>query len=111
MLWLACSSLHSLPGPAKAWPLQHITNRSRVTTLKPFLLHLTPTPARRLDPPANYFRLRLVCTLLEVCGQYFTRGPARRKLDRFLPYLQRYLLAKPPLPLDVEFDVQVGGWG
>jgi hypothetical protein len=46
-----------------------------------------------------------------VCGQYFTRGPARRKLDRFLPCFQRYLLAKPPLPLDVEFDVQVGGWG
>ena len=43
-----------------------------------------------------------------MCGQYSTRGAARRKLDRFLPYLQRYLLAKPPLPLDVEFDVQVG---
>lgn len=50
-----------------------------------------------------------MCTLLEDCGQYFTRGVARRKLDSFLPYLQRYLLAKPPLPLDVEFDVQVRG--
>jgi hypothetical protein len=52
-----------------------------------------------------------VCTLLEVCGQYFTRGAPRLKLDRFLPAFQRYLLAKPPLPLDVEFDVQVGCWG
>ncbi|KAL4437467.1 hypothetical protein ABPG77_003448 [Micractinium sp. CCAP 211/92] len=65
-----------------------------------------PEVTRKLDPPANYFRIRLVCGLLGVCGQYFTRGAARRKLDRFLPYLQRYLLAKPPLPLDVEFDVQ-----
>lgn len=68
-----------------------------------------PRPRSKLDPPANYFRIRLVCGLLGVCGQYFTRGAARRKLDRFLPYLQRYLLAKPPLPLDVEFDVQVAG--
>lgn len=66
-------------------------------------------PRRRLDPPGNFFRIRLLCTLLGACGQYFTRGAARRKLDAFLPYLQRYLLAKAPLPLDVEFDVQVGG--
>lgn len=38
------------------------------------------------------------------------QGPARKKLERFLPYLQRYILSKPPLPLDVEFDLQVG-WG
>eukprot|EP00887_Chlorella_sp_A99_P007640 scaffold20.g7640.t1 len=65
-----------------------------------------PEVTRRLDPPSNYFRIRLVCTLLGTCGRYFTRGAARRKLDRFAPYLQRYLLSKPPLPLDVEFDVQ-----
>ncbi|EFN54863.1 hypothetical protein CHLNCDRAFT_134932 [Chlorella variabilis] len=65
-----------------------------------------PEVSRRLDPPSNFFRIRLCCTLLEVCGQYFTRGPSRRKLDRLLPAFQRYLLAKPPLPLDVEFDVQ-----
>jgi hypothetical protein len=62
---------------------------------------------RKLDPPSNYFRIRLVCTLLEACGQYYGKGPARRKLDRFLPHFQRYVLAKPPLPLDVAFDVQV----
>ena len=50
---------------------------------------------------------RLVCTLLSTCGQYFSNGTMRRKLDRYLAYFQRYLLAKPPLPLDVEFDVQV----
>ena len=72
-------------------------------------IHTQPRPParRRLDPPSNYFRIRLVCTLLHVCGQYFARGAPRRKLDALLPLLQRYLLAKPPLPLDVEFDVQV----
>ncbi|PSC71053.1 regulator of nonsense transcripts UPF2 [Micractinium conductrix] len=65
-----------------------------------------PEVTRRLDPPNNYFRIRLVCGLLGACGQFFSRGAPRRKLDTFLPYLQRYLLAKPPLPLDVEFDVQ-----
>lgn len=51
-------------------------------------------------------RRRLICTLLGTCGQYFSRGSVRRRLDRYLAFLQRYLLAKPALPLDVEFDVQ-----
>lgn len=64
---------------------------SRFPSLQASPPHPTPPhphPASRLDPPANFFRIRLVCTLLEVCGQYFTRGAARKKLDRFLPYLQ-----------------------
>ena len=64
-----------------------------------------PEAARRLDPPSNFFRIRLVATLLDACGQYFTRGAARKRLEAFLPYLQRYVLAKPTLPLDVEFDL------
>ena len=52
-------------------------------------------------------RLRLVCTLLDTCGSFFCKGKAGRRLDRFLAYFQRYLLAKPPLPLDIDFDVQV----
>ena len=35
------------------------------------------------------------------------QGSSKQRLDRFLVYFQRYLLFKPPLPLDVEFDVQV----
>ena len=50
---------------------------------------------------------RLVCTLLGACGQYFSRGSGGRRLDAFLAHFQRYVLAKPPLPLHVEFDVQV----
>lgn len=52
---------------------------------------------------------RLTSVLLETCGQYFGKGGAARRLDRFLAYLQRYLLSKPPAPLDVSLDLQVRG--
>lgn len=68
--------------------------------------HESAESAARLDPPGATFRIRLVCVLLGACGGYFGRGGAGRRLDRFLAFFQRYLLAKPPLPLDVEFDVQ-----
>ena len=63
------------------------------------------SPSESLSP--EHYTHRLVCTLLSTCGQYFSRGSVRRKLDAYLAHLQRYLLAKPRLPLDVEFDVQV----
>lgn len=49
----------------------------------------------------------MLITLLETCGHYFDRGSSKRKLDRFLVHFQRYVLSKGPLPLDIEFDVQV----
>lgn len=58
------------------------------------------------DPPNEFTRVRLVCTLLETVGQYFVKGSARRKLDVFLKYFQRYVLAKGDLPIDVDFTVQ-----
>ena len=70
--------------------------------------HESPEAAARLDPPDSYFRLRLVCQLLAACGHYFSTGSASARLDRLLAYFQRYMLAKPALPFDVEFDVQVG---
>ena len=57
------------------------------------------------DPPGDCSRVRLVVTLLATCGQRFDRGAAGAKLDRFLAYFQRYMLAKPALPLDQAFDV------
>lgn len=41
-----------------------------------------------LDPPEHLFRIRLVCTILDTCGQYFDRGSSKRKLDCFLVYFQ-----------------------
>ena len=59
-----------------------------------------------LDQPNEFFRVRLVTTILETCGTYFQRGAAGKKLDDFLCLFQYYILAKDPLPMDVEFLVQ-----
>lgn len=62
-----------------------------------------PTADPPLDPRHNYFCIRLVCTLLSTCGRYFTQGPFAERLNAFLAYFQRYVLAKQqPLPADIE---------
>ena len=45
----------------------------------------SPSP---VDPPDNYFRVRLVCCLLDTCGLYFDHGSAKKKLDVFLIFFQ-----------------------
>jgi regulator of nonsense transcripts 2 len=59
-----------------------------------------------LDLPDDYFRIRLVCNLLETCGMYYKEGVAKKKLDFFLTYFQFYVCLKDSLPMDVEFIVQ-----
>lgn len=59
-----------------------------------------------LDMPDDYFRIRLVCNLLETCGMYYDKGAAKKKLDFFLTYFQYYVCTKEGLPMDVEFIVQ-----
>lgn len=60
----------------------------------------SPSP---LDPYDSYFRVRLICVLLDSCGQYFDRGSSKKKLDIFLVFFQCYLFGKRrPLPLEVE---------
>ncbi|VVC45360.1 Armadillo-type fold,Up-frameshift suppressor 2,MIF4G-like, type 3 [Cinara cedri] len=46
------------------------------------------------DPPENLFRLRLICTLLDTCGEFFNRGPGKLKLDCFILYFQYYFWLK-----------------
>ncbi|XP_030635202.1 regulator of nonsense transcripts 2 [Chanos chanos] len=67
-----------------------------------------------LDPPEHLFRIRLVCTLLDTCGQYFDRGSSKRKLDCFLIYFQRYIWWKKSLevwtkdhqfPIDIDYMI------
>lgn len=41
-----------------------------------------------LDPPNDYFRIRLICTVLDACGSFFERGLAKKKLDCFLGFLE-----------------------
>ena len=65
-----------------------------------------------MDPPEHLFRVRLVCVLLETCGQYFDRGSSKKKLDCFLSYFQRYYwfkrmhpvwTATKPFPVEMEY--------
>lgn len=65
-----------------------------------------PGVVNPLDLPDDYFRIRLVCNLLETCGMYYDKGAAKKKLDFFLTYFQYYVCTKDPLPMDVEFLVQ-----
>ncbi|KAG6879667.1 hypothetical protein C0992_013203 [Termitomyces sp. T32_za158] len=58
-----------------------------------------------LDMPDDFFRVRLVCVLLDTCGMCFDRGTQKRKLDNFLVFFQYYIHCKDPLPLDVDFMV------
>ena len=49
-----------------------------------------PVPGRDspIDAVDDFFRVRLVCTLLDTCGACFDRGSQRRKLDHFLVIFQ-----------------------
>lgn len=57
----------------------------------------------QIDPIHDSFRQRLVCVLLDTCGQYFNGGSSRAKLDRFLSFFQRYSLTKEMVPMDISF--------
>lgn len=65
-----------------------------------------PGSLNPLDLPDDYFRIRLVCNLLETCGMYYDKGAAKKKLDFFLTYFQYYICTKENLPMDVDFIVQ-----
>ncbi|KAK0504661.1 armadillo-type protein [Armillaria luteobubalina] len=56
-----------------------------------------------LDMPDDFFRVRLVCVLLDTCGMCFDRGTQRKKLDSFLTMFQFYIHCKKTLPMDVDF--------
>ncbi|KAF7376231.1 Nonsense-mediated mRNA decay factor [Mycena sanguinolenta] len=56
-----------------------------------------------LDMPDDFFRIRLVCVLLDTCGMCFDRGTQKKKLDNFLVFFQYYVHCKDPLPMDVDF--------
>ena len=67
-----------------------------------------PTPGRQspLDLSDDFFRIRLVCIVLDTCGVCFDRGSSRKKLDFFLTFFQYYLLTKDVLPMEIDFLVQ-----
>lgn len=67
-----------------------------------------PTPGKQcpFDMPDDFFRIRLVCTVLDTCGVCFDRGSSKKKLDFFLTFFQYYLLTKDTLPMEIDFVVQ-----
>lgn len=79
-----------------------------------FAVNFNGSPST-LDPPDNLFRIRLVCILLETCGQYFNTGSSKKKLDCFLVFFQQYYWQKKsvdiyseenPFPVTVDFLVK-----
>eukprot|EP00398_MALV-I-01_sp_L67-1_P000751 gene751-789_t len=62
-------------------------------------------PASGDEDPFNYFRIKLVCVLLESTGYLFSKGTRKTKMDRFLLFFQRYILTKKELPLRVEYFI------
>ncbi|KAL8825400.1 MAG: hypothetical protein Q9191_004440 [Dirinaria sp. TL-2023a] len=67
--------------------------------------HSDATPVRErinpLDSPNDFFRIRLVCTILDTCGFCFDRGAAKKRLDFFLTFFQYYLYTKDRLPMEI----------
>ncbi|KAL3955272.1 hypothetical protein ACCO45_010835 [Purpureocillium lilacinum] len=59
-----------------------------------------PVPGRfnAFDPPDDFFRIRLVATVLETCGMFFNPRPDSGK--------QYYVFTKASLPMEIEFVVQ-----
>ncbi|RXK37451.1 hypothetical protein M231_05274 [Tremella mesenterica] len=64
-----------------------------------------PVPGRDspIDSVTDFFRVRLVCTLLDSCGICFSKGSLKRKMDNFLVFFQLYVVCKVETPMDVEF--------
>ncbi|KAA8917446.1 hypothetical protein TRICI_000395 [Trichomonascus ciferrii] len=60
-----------------------------------------------LDPPNDFFRIRLVCTLLETpkVGNLLDQN-GKEKLDLFLAFFQYYFFTKDKLSMDIEFQVR-----
>ncbi|KAH7912407.1 ARM repeat-containing protein [Hygrophoropsis aurantiaca] len=65
--------------------------------------HPVPHQACPLDMPDDFFRVRLVCVMLDTVGMCFDRGTQKKKLDSFLTFFQYYVLCKEDLPMDVDF--------
>ncbi|KAI6382007.1 hypothetical protein MCOR25_000887 [Pyricularia grisea] len=67
-----------------------------------------PVPGRinPFDLSDDFFRIRLIATILETCGMFFNKGVQGKKLDYFLSFFQYYIFTKDPLPMDIEFIVQ-----
>lgn len=65
-----------------------------------------PSQASEADSPEDYFRIRLVLTVLDGCGQHFTHATISKRLDLFLCFFQYYIKCKSALPIDIDSDIR-----
>ncbi|OMJ10802.1 Regulator of nonsense transcripts 2 [Smittium culicis] len=66
---------------------------------------IIPFPGREcyFDSPFDYFRIRLVCTILAICGSGFQSEQNKAYLQIFLAFFELYILSKSlPIPLDIK---------
>eukprot|EP00004_Rigifila_ramosa_P014399 TRINITY_DN3273_c0_g1_i1.p1 TRINITY_DN3273_c0_g1~~TRINITY_DN3273_c0_g1_i1.p1 ORF type:complete len:1281 (-),score=385.32 TRINITY_DN3273_c0_g1_i1:121-3921(-) len=75
-----------------------------VLTLLYMLIGAEPTTASFPDSPTDFFRIRLVCVLLDTCGACFDFAEPQR-VSLFALHFQRYILQKKPRPLEVQFMI------
>ncbi|GKY98843.1 hypothetical protein MPSEU_000840300 [Mayamaea pseudoterrestris] len=61
-----------------------------------------PTP---IDPPTSAYRIKLVCTLLDVAANLVVTRANLPRLKGFLAAFQRYLFIKSSLPVELEFSL------
>lgn len=60
-----------------------------------------------LDPPDDFFRVRLVCSLLESGDMVATlQAHNAKRFAMLIAFLQYYILTKDPLSMDVDFQVR-----
>lgn len=60
-----------------------------------------------MDPPDSLTRIRVICHMLRIVGDFVTGSRSNRRVDFFLKYFQRYFLYKRGLP--VWEEEHVGG--
>ena len=129
---LLCASLWpTLPLLACRTPAFHSCTQTIFDTL---YLVITFGEGTDLDPPNDFFRIRLVCVLLSTCGEFFDtvyergcvpllvhkrhsvsplnwmgvfdwKGDLAKRLKKFMAYFHRYIFLKDPMPVDIEFQV------
>lgn len=64
-----------------------------------------PQPQRK-DPPNDYTRVRMACTLLPYFGKAFQKPPYKQRLDHVCAVLQHYILSKDEPPVEVAYLLQ-----
>lgn len=77
------------------WTLVTFGHREFWVPFSPCKINFEPAEGRPLpgqpcpiDMPDDFFRVRLVCVLLDTCGMCFDHGTQQKKLDNFLTFFQ-----------------------